>query len=130
MNKQRTTLHYLMLMGIIMLISCHRKALPMGNANRNCKQTGLASYYANKFNGLKTANGEIFDQNKFTAAHKTLPFGSRVKVTNLSNNKWVIVSINDRGPFVADRIIDLSFAAAKKIDLIQKGVVNVSIVCQ
>lgn len=90
-------------------------------------QKGEASFYANKFNGRKTANGEIFRQNKLTAAHRTLPFGTVLKVTNLSNGKSVIVRINDRGPFARGRIIDLSKLAAKKLDFIQKGHVMVSI---
>jgi rare lipoprotein A len=90
-------------------------------------QTGKASYYADKFNGRKTANGEVFYNSKFTAAHKTLPFGTQVKVTNLSNGKSVKVRINDRGPFVAGRMIDLSKKAAKKIDMVNAGVGNVKI---
>ena len=90
-------------------------------------ESGKASYYADKFDGRKTANGEIFDQSKITAAHKTLPFGTSVTVKNLSNGKTVKVRINDRGPFVAGRIIDLSKKAAKKIDLINAGVAKVEI---
>jgi rare lipoprotein A len=97
---------------------------------KNCEQTGIASYYGGKFIGRPTASGEIFDAKKLTAAHKTLPFGTMVKVTNSSNNKTVIVRINDRGPFVAGRIIDLSEDAAKKIDMIQAGVQKVTIVCE
>ena len=130
MSKQITSLKLLILVGMIILASCHHKLVPSKSADHNCKQTGQASYYADKFDGRKTANGEIFDQDKLTAAHKTLPFGTIVKVTNLTNNKTVIVRINDRGPFVAGRIIDLSKAAAKKIDLISAGVVKVTVVCQ
>ncbi len=90
-------------------------------------ETGGASWYGGKFQGRLTANGEIFDTNKFTAAHKTLPFNTIVRVTNLSNNKSVLVRINDRGPFVAGRIIDLSRAAAEKIGLVGKGVVQVKL---
>ncbi|WP_294736698.1 septal ring lytic transglycosylase RlpA family protein [uncultured Flavobacterium sp.] len=72
------------------------------------KDNAIASYYANMFNGRKTANGEIFHNNNYTAAHKTLPFGTIVKVTNLVNDKSVIVKINDRGPFIKGREIDLS----------------------
>lgn len=90
-------------------------------------ESGKASYYADKFDGRKTANGEIFDQSKNTAAHKTLPFGTKVTVKNLTNGKTVNVRINDRGPFVAGRIIDLSKKAAKSIDLIHAGVANVEI---
>lgn len=79
------------------------------------------------FDGGKTASGETFHQNKLTAAHKKLPFGTIVKVTNLSNNKSVTVRINDRGPFVSGRIIDLSKAAAQQIDLVAAGVTKVKI---
>lgn len=88
---------------------------------------GLASYYADKFHGRKTASGETFNQTKLTAAHKTLPFGTIVKVTNLENNKSVKVRINDRGPFVDGRVIDLSKKAAKKLKLIHKGIVPVKL---
>jgi rare lipoprotein A len=80
-------------------------------------EQGLASYYGREFHGRKTANGERFDMNGLTAAHRTLPFGTVVRVTNLSNNKSVTVRINDRGPFVEGRIIDLAQGAAKQIGL-------------
>jgi peptidoglycan lytic transglycosylase len=86
---------------------------------------GAASYYAESFEGRTTASGEIFDGAKFTGAHQSLPFGTRVRVTNLNNNKSVIVRINDRGPFVPGRVIDLSPAAAKFIDMIALGTVPV-----
>jgi rare lipoprotein A (peptidoglycan hydrolase) len=88
---------------------------------------GLASYYHNKFEGRKTANGEIFSQKLYTAAHKELPFGTLVKVTRLSNGKSVTVRINDRGPFVENRIIDLSYSAALEIDLINDGIAEVTL---
>ncbi len=87
----------------------------------------MASYYADKYIGRKTSNGERFKQNKLTAAHKTLPFGTKVKVTNLSNGQSVKVRINDRGPFIQGRIIDLSKKAAKKIDMVNTGVTKVTI---
>ena len=99
----------------------------MSSCGRNVVESGKASYYADKYEGRKTANGEIFDQSKTTAAHKTLPFGTKVTVKNLKNGKTVNVRINDRGPFVAGRIIDLSKKAAKEIDLVQAGVANVQI---
>lgn len=92
--------------------------------------TTRASYYHNKFNGRKTANGEIFDNNRLTAAHKTLPFGTKVKVTNLANDKSVVVTINDRGPYIKGRKIDLSRAAFKAIaknNSTKKGVLRVKI---
>ncbi len=90
-------------------------------------ETGLASYYARKFNGRVTANGERYDPGKMTAAHPTLPFGTFVKVTNLANDKEVIVRVNDRGPFIKGRIIDLSRAAAEQLDMLEAGVVKVKI---
>jgi rare lipoprotein A len=86
---------------------------------------GAASFYGNKFQGRRTANGEKFDNHAFTAAHKTLRFGSRVKVINVRNGLSVIVRVNDRGPFIRGRIIDLSKAAAKKIGLTHSGTVIV-----
>jgi len=91
------------------------------------KQTGMASYYARNFHHKMTANGERFDNHAMTAAHKTLPFGSKVKVTNLNNGKSVTVRINDRGPFVKGRIIDLSRAAFSQIANLDRGVVKVEI---
>jgi rare lipoprotein A len=89
--------------------------------------TGKSSYYGPKFHGRKTANGETFDMYKLTAAHRNMPFGTQIQVTNLKNNKNVIVYINDRGPFIAGRILDLSYGAAKKIDMISDGVANIRI---
>lgn len=91
------------------------------------RQSGKASYYADFFQGKKTANGEKFKQGKLTAAHQTLPFGTKVKVKNLKNGKTVKVRINDRGPFVKGRIIDLSKKAAKKLDMVNDGVVEVEL---
>lgn len=88
---------------------------------------GIASFYADKFEGRQTANGEIYYHAKRTAAHRTLPFGTVVKVTNLENNKFVVVRINDRGPFVDNRIIDLSKSAANDLEFIQKGLAKVKI---
>jgi rare lipoprotein A len=104
-------------------------------------QQGIASYYAHKYNGRKTASGEVYNMNSLTAAHFRLPFGTRVKVTNLINNKFVIVRINDKGPFPAKsngnavtdkkahktRIIDLSLAAMKEIDAVKNGHVPVKL---
>lgn len=90
-------------------------------------QTGKASFYADKFEGAPTASGEKYRHNKFTAAHKTLPFGTRVKVTNTANNKSVEVVINDRGPWVENRIIDLSKSAAEKLGFINQGIADVQV---
>lgn len=91
------------------------------------KQRGKASYYSDEFEGRQTASGSIFKQNKRTAASKTLPFGTKVKVVNIDNGKTVRVRITDRGPFVAGRIIDLSKKAARKLGMLQQGVANVEI---
>jgi rare lipoprotein A len=88
---------------------------------------GKASYYANKFRGKKTASGEFFSLSHFTAAHRSLPFGTSVKVINLDNGKNVVVRINDRGPYLRGRIIDVSPAAARVIGLIGRGTANVRI---
>ncbi|MEY3688989.1 MAG: hypothetical protein RIT37_551 [Bacteroidota bacterium] len=86
---------------------------------------GKASYYGSEFNGRKTANGEIYDETALTAAHRTLPFGTVLRVTNLRNGLSVIVRVNDRGPFHPNRVIDLSKNAAEEIDLIQYGVTDI-----
>ncbi len=90
-------------------------------------QKGIASWYGPKFHGKKTSNGEIYNMHAVTAAHKTLPMNTIVRVDNLDNGKSVIVRVNDRGPFVGDRIIDLSFAAAGAIDMQKKGLANVNL---
>ena len=102
-----------------------------GSKNENHKNGnilyGEASYYADKFHGRKTANGEIFDMHKISAAHKTLPFDTMLEVTNLENNKSVIVRVNDRGPYKKGRILDLSYRAAQEVDMIKTGVARVKI---
>jgi rare lipoprotein A len=82
---------------------------------------GVVSYYAHDFHGKQTSNGETFDMNALTAAHRNFPFGTKVRVTNLDNKKSVVIRVNDRGPFVDGRIMDLSMGAAKEIDLIRTG---------
>jgi len=88
-------------------------------------QEGVASYYADEFNGHQTSNGETYDMYEMTAAHQTLPFNTRVRVTNIENGKTIVVRINDRGPFKDERIIDLSLAAAKSLELIGSGTARV-----
>jgi rare lipoprotein A len=89
--------------------------------------SGAASWYGGKFHGRRTANGERYDMNKHTAAHKSLPFGTKVRVTNRINGKSVVVRINDRGPFTGNRIIDLSRGAAGAVDMIGTGIAPVII---
>ena len=88
---------------------------------------GISSYYGPKFHGKLTANGEVYDMYGLTAAHKTLPLNTIVRVTNLSNDKSLILRINDRGPYVGDRILDCSYGAAKKLDFVQSGTTDVRI---
>jgi rare lipoprotein A len=88
---------------------------------------GKASWYGPRFHGKKTANGDIFDQGKLTAAHKTLPLGTKAIVTNLENGQSVEVEINDRGPYVPGRMIDVSYAAAKKLGFVKSGVAPVEV---
>lgn len=101
--------------------------LPNAMGQKDFVQYGKASYYADKFNGRKTASGEIYNHLKSTAAHRSLTFGSKVRVTNLENKKSVMVIINDRGPFVKGRIIDLSKSAAEKLKFLEKGITEVKI---
>jgi rare lipoprotein A len=98
---------------------------PSGKAD--FRQVGTASWYGPGFHGRKTASGERFDQNKLTAAHRSLPLDTVVKVTNLDNGKAVKVAINDRGPYVGNRVIDLSRAAANKLDMTEDGTARVRI---
>lgn len=91
------------------------------------QEYGKASYYDQSFQGAKTASGEPYDGNKYTAAHKLHPFGTRLRVTRVDNNRSVVVRVNDRGPHIKGRIVDLSYAAAKTLDLIRDGVVDVKV---
>jgi rare lipoprotein A len=100
---------------------------PVSDAT-NFRQKGKASWYGKKFHGRKTSSGEIYDMHAMTAAHKTLPLGTYVRVHNLNNGKSIEVRINDRGPFVQGRIIDLSYTVAKKLDVVGPGTAPVEIV--
>ena len=114
-----------------MLASCPILAAAPSMAGEEARVTksisGAASWYGGKFHGRLTANGERYDMNELTAAHKTLPFGTKVKVTNSANGKSVVVRINDRGPFVAGRTIDLSRGAATAVGMLGSGVAKVKL---
>ncbi|MFQ3789751.1 septal ring lytic transglycosylase RlpA family protein [Halomonas sp. A29] len=88
-------------------------------------EQGQASFYADRYHGRRTASGEAHDRNSLTAAHRNLPFGTRVRVTRLDNGRETVVRVNDRGPFVRGRVIDLSRRAAEELDMVGQGVVNV-----
>lgn len=98
-----------------------------GTAGGRVSETGKASYYADVFQNRKTANGERYRHDVLTAAHRTVPFGTRVRVTNLDNGKSVVVRINDRGPFVRGRVIDLSKSAFSSIGRLSDGLLDVRI---
>lgn len=104
-----------------------RKYYPLTDA-RNYRQRGVASWYGRQFHGRRTALGEKYDMYAMTAAHTTLPLPSYVQVRNLANNKTVVVRVNDRGPFLHKRLIDLSYAAAYKLDMLKTGTANVEVV--
>jgi rare lipoprotein A len=91
------------------------------------EETGMASYYGRKFYGKKTAYGEILSESQYTCAHPTLPFNTMLEVTNTANGKWCVVRVNDRGPFIHRRLLDVSHIAAKKLGMLQKGVIKVKI---
>lgn len=97
------------------------------NTGKGFSDEGHASWYGQKFHGHQTANGEVYDMYQMSAAHKTLPLPSFVRVTNLKNGKQVVVRVNDRGPFHSGRVIDLSYAAALKLDMLNKGVADVKL---
>lgn len=105
---------------VLFTLLCAIHGIPYAASTANTQQ-GEASYYADSLNGNKTASGETYDSKAMTAAHRSLPFGTKVKVTYLKTGKSVEVVINDRGPYAKDRIIDISGAAAKSIGLIDAG---------
>lgn len=120
----------LLLLGFLIGGGCAAHAGPKPQARDDAAleafvQEGVAAYYATAFHGRRTASGSIYDERDLTAAHRTLPFGTRVRVTHLENGKEVVVTINDRGPFTKGRVIDLSREAARRLDLIQDGVARV-----
>ncbi|MCX7994953.1 MAG: septal ring lytic transglycosylase RlpA family protein [candidate division WOR-3 bacterium] len=110
-----------------MILICLFSCCLTGHARMPSVEYGMASYYSDEFHGKKTASGEIYDKWDYTCAHRTLPFGTKIKVTNLENKKSVIVRVNDRGPHKEGRIVDLSYIAARDIDMLTKGVVKVRI---
>ncbi|GBL53483.1 rare lipoprotein A [Pseudomonas citronellolis] len=109
-----------LLCGLALLAGCASSSYESGSA-RGYRAEGTASYYGRAHHGKKTASGERFDQHALTAAHRSLPFGTRLKVTNLDNGRSVVVRVNDRGPFGRGRIIDLSRAAAERLNMLRSG---------
>lgn len=109
------------------VICCDSAPVKTNSAWVGYTESGKASYYALKFQSQKTASGELYDKAKKTAAHRKLPFGTKIRVTNTKNKKSVIVKINDRGPYVKGRIIDLSRSAFSRIARLEAGIINVKI---
>lgn len=120
----------LLLLLIVWLASCSQRASTpyhpyAGKGDREYSANGVASWYGPSFQGRRTASGERYDMDKLTAAHRTLPFGAYVRVTNLNNDKSVVVKINDRGPYAKNRLIDLSREAARRLDIVASGTARV-----
>jgi rare lipoprotein A len=115
---------FLIAAAILAGAGCRAKTnyFPEGNV-----QTGMASWYGGEFHGRLTSSREVYDMNDLTAAHKTLPMGTKVRVTNQANGKSEIVTINDRGPFIRDRIIDLTIGTAERLGFRQRGVAPVKV---
>ena len=127
LNDMKSKLLLITIISVSLLYSCGVSKVKNETSKFSFYEKGEASWYGPGFNGKKTANGETFDMYKLTAAHKKLAFGTKVRVTNLNNDKSVIVRINDRGPFVKGRVIDLSKKAAQQIEMINAGHVPVKI---
>jgi len=116
-----------LLLGLMVLPGCASGGAAAQAGEEAAVEEGLASYYALRFHGRRTASGERYDKDARTAAHRTHPFGTHVRVTNQTNGRTVNVRINDRGPFVRGRIIDLSHAAARELGMVRDGVVQVQV---
>jgi rare lipoprotein A len=125
--KKTVFLLLLLLAGFFYTTYSQDTATVKKNNGKSKIQYGIASFYSNKFNGRKTANGEVFSQQKFTAAHNSLPLGTYVRVTNLRNKRTVVVKINDRLNARNKRLIDLTKAAAQKLGFIKSGLVRVKV---
>ena len=127
-STKRSSSLWLLLVAIGLTIGAC-SSLPKGQADLDLgvKARGIASWYGADFHGLVTASGEVYDMEALTGAHRTLPLGTLVKVTNVVNGKQVLVRINDRGPYVKGRIVDLSHAAARELDMVRHGITPVQL---
>jgi len=117
----RSVLLLLVVLGLLLATGCATTGARLGSVTERTEE-GFASYYARRFHGRPTASGQRYDERDFTAAHRTLPFGARVRVTNLHNDRSVVVEITDRGPFRRGRVIDLSRRAARELDFVRDGI--------
>ena len=114
-------------LSLVILAGCSSSPTNYSATSTDIREQGNASFYADKYHGRLTASGEKFDQQAMTAAHKQLPFNSKVKVTNTANNRSVVVRVNDRGPFIRGRIIDLTKHAFEQLAEPSSGVINVTV---
>jgi len=118
----------LLAVGLVAILGCGSSRVPLADpALQGRVERGLASYYADRYHGRRTASGEVYSMHAMTAAHRTLPFGTEVRVTSLDTGKTIEVRITDRGPFVEGRIIDLSRRAAARLGMIDAGVAPVTV---
>jgi rare lipoprotein A len=115
-------IRFLLLLFLVKHVPIYGQQVPLG-----FEIFGAASYYGSKFYGNKTASGEILDKNDLTCAHPTLPFGTMLEVTNLANNKWCVVRVNDRGPYSHGRILDVTHKAAKHLGMFGSGIIKVKV---
>ncbi len=118
-------LPWILFVVVLAPVSCAGTGPSRGPSLERDVQVGFASYYDSRLHGARTANGERYDEKALTAAHRTLPFGTRVQVTNLGNGRSVIVTITDRGPFARGRVIDVSRRAARRLDFLRDGTARV-----
>jgi rare lipoprotein A len=116
---------WILMFALLAQVGCAGTGPPRGPSLERDVQVGFASYYDSRFHGARTASGERYDEKALTAAHRTLPFGTRVQVTNLTNGRSVIVTITDRGPFAPGRVIDVSRRAARRLDFLRDGTARV-----
>ena len=116
---------WVLILALLAPVSCAGTGPSRGPSLERDVQVGFASYYDSRFHGNRTASGERYDEKALTAAHRTLPFGTRVEVTNLSNGRSVIVTITDRGPFARGRVIDVSRRAARRLGFLRDGTARV-----
>ena len=133
MTRRRRVLVRLGLVSLtLVLVGCAATKRPGGPGTAAPEPTkrivGLASWYGQRHQGRPTASGEAYDMNRLTAAHRTLPFGTRLRVTNVENGRSVVVRVNDRGPHVPGRVLDLSLGAAKALGMVSEGVGRVEVV--
>lgn len=125
-KSHRTLCLFFATLLVVAITACSTPKTPTTSFKKTASTfTGTTSWYGRKFNGRRTASGERFNMHKLTAAHRTLPFGTVLEITNLENDKKIFVTVNDRGPFIKNRVLDLSYAAAKELDFIRTGTARI-----